>query len=85
SARASGPAPGAEDYARHQRPARAPDGPELLFARCSILQAARSAGIQAFDTVFSAANNEAGFLPEAAPRPQLAFDGQSLISPRPGA
>lgn len=59
-----------------------PEGTELLFARCSILQAARSAGIQAFDTVYSDANNEAGFLQEAAHIKQLGFDGKSLINPR---
>ncbi|TGC16166.1 citrate lyase subunit beta, partial [Salmonella enterica subsp. enterica serovar Enteritidis] len=59
-----------------------PEGTELLFARCAILQAARSAGIQAFDTVYSDANNEAGFLQEAAHIKQLGFDGKSLINPR---
>ena len=44
--------------------------------------AARSAGIQAFDTVYSDANNEAGFLQEAAHIKQLGFDGKSLINPR---
>ena len=46
------------------------------------MQAARSAGIQAFDTVYSDANNEAGFLHEAAHIKQLGFDGKSLINPR---
>lgn len=41
-----------------------------------------SAGIQAFDTVYSDANNEAGFLQEAAHIKQLGFDGKSLINPR---
>ncbi len=73
---------GAEDYVRNLRTERSPEGTELLFARCSILQAARSAGIQAFDTVYSDANNEAGFLQEAAHIKQLGFDGKSLINPR---
>ena len=72
----------AEDYVRNLRTERSPEGTELLFARCSILQAARSAGIQAFDTVYSDANNEAGFLQEAAHIKQLGFDGKSLINPR---
>ncbi len=41
--------------------------------RCSILQAARTAGIQAVDTVYSNANNEEGFLKEAALIKQLAL------------
>ncbi len=81
SERLIGIALGAEDYAQ---PAyrTLPEGTELLFARCSILQAARSAGIQAFDTVYSDANNEAGFCKEAAHIKQLGFDGKSLINPR---
>lgn len=64
------------------RTERSPEGIELLYARCAILQAARSAGIQAFDTVYSDANNEQGFLKEAAHIKQLGFDGKSLINPR---
>ena len=82
SPRLIGIALGAEDYVRNLRTERSPEGTELLFARCSILQAARSAGIQAFDTVYSDANNEAGFLHEAAHIKQLGFDGKSLINPR---
>ncbi len=65
-----------------ENPGGSPEGIELLFARCSLLQAARAAGIQAFDTVYSDANNEAGFLQEAALIKQLGFDGKSLINPR---
>ncbi|MGX2969272.1 citrate (pro-3S)-lyase subunit beta [Ursidibacter sp. B-7004-1] len=82
SDRLIGIALGAEDYVRNLRTERSPDGIELLFARCSILQAARAAGIQAFDTVYSNANNEEGFLAEAALIKQLGFDGKSLINPR---
>ncbi|HFI9556005.1 TPA: aldolase/citrate lyase family protein [Yersinia enterocolitica] len=82
SPRLMGIALGAEDYVRNLRTERSPEGIELLFARCSILQAARAVGIQAFDTVYSDANNEAGFLQEAALIKQLGFDGKSLINPR---
>ncbi|WP_130947276.1 aldolase/citrate lyase family protein, partial [Klebsiella pneumoniae] len=61
SPRLIGIALGAEDYVRDIRTERSADGIELLFARCTILQAARAAGIQAFDTVYSDANNEEGF------------------------
>ena len=80
SKRLIGIALGAEDYVRNLKTERSPEGIELLFARCSILQAARAAGIQAFDTVYSNANNEEGFL--AALIKQLGFDGKSLINPR---
>ena len=82
SKRLIGIALGAEDYVRNLKTERSPEGIELLFARCSILQAARAAGIQAFDTVYSNANNEEGFLKEAALIKQLGFDGKSLINPR---
>ena len=82
SKRLLGIALGAEDYVRNLKTERSTEGIELLFARCSILQAARAAGIQAFDTVYSNANNEEGFLAEAALIKQLGFDGKSLINPR---
>lgn len=82
SSRLIGIALGAEDYVRSLKTERSADGIELLFARCSLLQAARAAGIQAFDTVYSNANNEEGFLQEAALIKQLGFDGKSLINPR---
>lgn len=82
STRLIGIALGAEDYVRNLKTERSADGIELLFARCSILQAARAAGIQAFDTVYSNANNEEGFLNEAALIKQLGFDGKSLVNPR---
>ena len=82
SPRLIGIALGAEDYVRNLRTERSPEGVELLFARSSILQAARAVGIQAFDTVYSDANNEEGFLREAAHIKQLGFDGKSLINPR---
>lgn len=82
SKRLIGIALGAEDYVSNLKTERSPEGIELLFARCSILQAAGAAGIQAFDTVYSNANNEEGFLKEAALIKQLGFDGKSLINPR---
>lgn len=82
SPRLIGIALGAEDYVRDLRTQRSPEGIELLFARCSILQAARAAGLMAFDTVYSDTNNEAGFLKEAEHIKQLGFDGKSLINPR---
>lgn len=82
SPRLIGIALGAEDYVRNLKTERSPEGIELLFARCAILQAARAAGIQAFDTVYSDANNEEGFLKEAALIKQLGFDGKSLVNPR---
>ncbi|MGF1788663.1 citrate (pro-3S)-lyase subunit beta [Photobacterium swingsii] len=82
SERLIGIALGAEDYVRDLKTNRSPEGTELLFARCSILQAARAAGIQCFDTVYSDANNTQGFTAEAEHIKQLGFDGKSLVNPR---
>ncbi len=44
SERLIGIALGAEDYVRNLRTERSPEGTELLFARCSILQKPQSSG-----------------------------------------
>lgn len=81
SKRLIGIALGAEDYVRSLKTERSPDGIELLYARCALLQAARAFGIMAFDTVYSDVRNEEGFLREASLIKQLGFDGKSLINP----
>ncbi|MFC2503304.1 MAG: citrate (pro-3S)-lyase subunit beta [Cardiobacterium sp.] len=81
SPRLMGIALGAEDYVRNMKTERSPEGIELLFARSSILHAARANGLMAFDTVYSDVRNEEGFLREASLIKQLGFDGKSLINP----
>ena len=81
SDRLIGIALGAEDYVTDLKTTRS-DGIELLFARSMILNAARSAGIAALDTVYSDVNNEEGFLAEATLIKKLGFDGKSVINPR---
>lgn len=66
---------------RAMKTERSPEGIELLFARSTILHAARANGLMAFDTVYSDARNEEGFLREAALIKQMGFDGKSLINP----
>ncbi|MGC4079847.1 MAG: citrate (pro-3S)-lyase subunit beta [Rubrivivax sp.] len=58
------------------------DGTELFYARCAVLHAARVAGIDAFDVVYSDVNDEAGFLREVELIRRLGFNGKSLINPR---
>ncbi|MGB4407724.1 MAG: citrate (pro-3S)-lyase subunit beta [Sphaerochaeta sp.] len=82
SKRLIGIALGAEDYVTDLKTSRSPDGIELLFARSMILQAARSAGISALDTVFSDVNDEEGLIAETKHIKQLGFDGKSVINPR---
>ena len=81
SDRLIGIALGAEDYVTDLKTTRG-DGSELFFARCMILQAARTAGIAALDTVYSDVNNEEGFLAEVDIIKRLGFDGKSCINPR---
>ncbi|HWQ99175.1 MAG TPA: citrate (pro-3S)-lyase subunit beta [Clostridia bacterium] len=73
---------GAEDYCANLKTARSPEGSELLFARGAIIVAARAAGIDAIDTVFSDVNNEEQLVKETLAIKQLGFDGKSVINPR---
>ena len=81
SKRLIGIALGAEDYVTDLKTTRS-DGTELAFARGMILNAARSAGIDALDTVYSDVNNEEGFLAEASIIKKMGFSGKSVINPR---
>lgn len=82
SGRLTGIALGAEDFVTDLKTTRSPDGIELLTARCMILFAARAAGIDAVDTVFSNINDEEGFANEVKLIKQLGYDGKSIINPR---
>ncbi len=82
SPRLIGIAIGAEDYVTDLKTTRSEDGIELLFARSAILLAARAAGIDAIDTVYSDVNNEEGLRKEVQLIRQLGFDGKSIINPR---
>ncbi|MFU0831837.1 MAG: Citrate lyase subunit beta [Oscillospiraceae bacterium] len=82
SKRLIGIAIGAEDYVTNLKTKRSPEGIELLFGRSMVLLAARAAGIDAIDTVYSDVNNEEGFRDEVKLIKQLGFDGKSIINPR---
>lgn len=82
SKRLVGIALGAEDYVTSMKTTRSPQGIELLFARSSILHAAREADIAAIDTVYSDVDNEEGLRAEVEHIKQLGFDGKSVINPR---
>ena len=82
SGRLTGIALGAEDFVTDLKTTRSVDGIELLTARSMILFAARAAGIDAIDTVFSNINDEEGFANEVKLIKQLGYDGKSIINPR---
>ncbi len=81
SPRLMGIALAAFDYVMDMQTERG-DGTELFYARCAVLHAARAAGIDAFDAVYSDINNEAGFLQEVDLIRRMGFNGKSLINPR---
>lgn len=82
SKRLIGIAIGAEDYTANLKTNRTKEGTELFYARCAIVNAARAAGIDALDTVFSDVDDMEGFEKEVALIKQLGFDGKSIINPR---
>ncbi|MCU5774333.1 citrate (pro-3S)-lyase subunit beta [Erwiniaceae bacterium BAC15a-03b] len=81
SPRLIGIALAAFDYVMDMQTERG-DGTELFYARCAVLHAARAAGIDAFDVVWSDINDEAGFLREVELVRKMGFNGKSLINPR---
>ena len=54
----------------------------MLAARGHMLMAARAAGIQCFDTVFTNLNDDEGFRAEVKQNVEMGFDGKSLINPK---
>lgn len=73
---------GAEDYCANLKTTRSKEGSELFYARSAIVVAARAAGIDAIDTVFSDVNDEEQLVKETEAVKQLGFDGKSVINPR---
>ncbi|MCI7726669.1 MAG: aldolase/citrate lyase family protein [Clostridiales bacterium] len=57
-------------------------GVDMLVARGQMLIAARAAGIQCFDTVFTDLDDEEGFKAEVLQNKAMGFDGKSLINPK---
>lgn len=82
SKRMMGIALGAEDYCANLKTQRTSEGMELLLARQTIVVAARAAGIDALDTVYSNLNDMESFEREVELIKNLGFDGKSIINPR---
>ena len=59
-----------------------PDGVDMLAARGQMLLAARAAGVQCFDTVFTDLDDMEGFEAEVRQNKAMGFDGKSLINPK---
>ena len=70
------------DFRKCMQTAFQPDGVDMLAARGQMLLAARAAGIQCFDTVFTDLDDAAGFEAEVRQNKAMGFDGKSLINPK---
>ncbi|MBQ2455013.1 MAG: HpcH/HpaI aldolase/citrate lyase family protein, partial [Firmicutes bacterium] len=57
-------------------------GIDMLASRGQVILAARAAGIQCFDTVFTDLDDQEGFEAEVRQNKAMGFDGKSLINPK---
>lgn len=70
------------DFRKCMQTSYQPGGIEMLAGRGQMLLAARAAGVQCFDTVFTNLNDPEGFRAEVMQNKQMGFDGKSIISPK---
>ncbi|MCF7797774.1 MAG: HpcH/HpaI aldolase/citrate lyase family protein [Lentisphaeria bacterium] len=73
---------GLEDYTADIGTQRTVEGRESFFARSMLVNAARAAGIQAIDTVFSDVNDDTGLRQSVQEAKAMGFDGKGCIHPR---
>ena len=70
------------DFRRCMQTKFDPSGIDMLAARGQMLLAARAAGIQCFDTVFTDLDDDEGFEAELRQIKAMGFDGKSIINPK---
>ena len=73
---------GLEDYTADIGTQRTEEGRESFFARSMIINAAKAAGIQAIDTVYSDVENMEGLRKSILEAKALGFEGKGCIHPR---
>ncbi len=73
---------GAEDYTASMEIDRTRTGEELFSARTQVVWAAKAAGVQAIDTIFSDVNDMDALRAETTLIKRLGFTGKSLVNPR---
>jgi len=73
---------GLEDYTADIGTQRTKEGKESFFARSTIVNAAKAAGIQPIDTVFSDVNDMNGLRESVLEAKSLGFEGKGCIHPR---
>jgi citrate lyase subunit beta/citryl-CoA lyase len=82
SPRLIGLAFGAEDFTASLEIQRTNGGEELFHARIAVVWAAKAAGLQAIDTVFSDVNDMDSLRRETELAKKLGFTGKSVVNPR---
>ena len=70
------------DYTKDLQTVITGTGVELMGARQQMIIAARAAGVQCFDTVWTNLQDMDGFRKEVENIRQMGFDGKSIINPR---
>jgi len=73
---------GLEDYTADIGTQRTNEGRESFFARAMLVNAAKAAGIQAIDTVFSDVNDMEALRQSVLEAKSLGFEGKGCIHPR---
>lgn len=73
---------GLEDYTADLGTQRTNEGRESFFARSMVINAAKAAGIQAIDTVFSDVADMEGLRQSVLEAKSLGFEGKGCIHPR---
>ena len=72
---------GAEDFTADIGAERTPDGRESFVARSMLVLAAKAAGVQAIDTVYSDVDDIEGLVKSTEEAISLGFDGKGVIHP----
>ena len=72
---------GLEDYTADIGAQRTIEGKESLFARSMVVNAAKAAGLQAIDSVFSDVADDDGLLASCIESKSMGFDGKGCIHP----
>ncbi len=73
---------GLEDYTADLGARRTQEGTESFYARCAVVNAAKAAGIQAIDSVFSDVSDMDALRENVLRSKALGFDGMGCIHPR---
>ncbi len=73
---------GLEDYTADIGVERTNEGKESFYARSTVVNSAKAAGVQAIDTVFSDVNDMEGLRASVIEAKALGFEGKGCIHPR---